>query len=216
MIKKDHFLSHRDICECVWHWMFPFHQELRHLDFCASRKSRCIKKPLWHGAWGASGFNYRILFSKEKPHKTMFRSNRNVWFNPCGLNPFAPHCRQTPCCLCPWTTPKRQKDGGERENKKENKRTQNSSFYFVYPFKKHSYYFQPELAAFGHGSEHTWGVLWTTKQVWIIKEEFSRKQEDELGRGQHYQPGFVMGTLPKLEACTTQLLDKNNTSLTAK
>lgn len=111
---------------------------------------------------------------------------------------------------------KGKKMGGERENKKENKITQNSSFYFVYPFKKHSYYFQPELAAFGHGSEHTWGVLWTTKQVWIIKEEFSRKQEDELGRGQHYQPGFVMGTLPKLEASTTQLLDKNNTSLTAK
>lgn len=38
-------------------------------------------------------------------------------------------------------------------------------FLFVYPFKKHSYYFQPELAAFGHSSEHTYGVLWTTKQV---------------------------------------------------
>lgn len=117
--KRTISLSHWDTWECVWHWMFPFHQELRHLDFCASRKSRCIKKPPWHGACGASGFNYRILFSKEKPHKTMFRSNRNVWFNPCGLNCFASHCGRTLCYLCPWTTPKRQKDGGTKKKIKE-------------------------------------------------------------------------------------------------
>lgn len=48
---------------------------------------------------------------------------------------------------------------GDKLKKKKKKITQNTSFKFVYPFQKHSYYFQPELAAFGHGSEHAYGVL---------------------------------------------------------